>query len=294
MTLQAMSLDPPDLALIHQGEKVHAPPPTKRHASPRVCVDFFSAGLPPFDEFVVKLPHVSIMVAFGMQSGWEAIGSKPLVKRSFRNRFHLIPADTELSIRSDAARPEFLIMHVDASFAASVMGELFERDEVGPPTIGNAQARLLALGKTIRGQMLGKSELKKLQLESFATLFLAESVDNVAPVQPGPICPQILSRLNDYIRAHLDQDLTLADLASVAGLSPSHFLKSFKEAVGETPHRYLTEHRVKHARDQLEQTNLSLAEIAYSSGFASQSHMTDVFRSKLSISPGRYRKSIRS
>lgn len=280
--------------LIHNGESIPAPSAGVRQVSPRVSLELIPAGPAPFEEFAVQVPYVSVMVAFGEHSSWEAIGAKPLVKRHFRNRFHFLPAGTELNVRIDAPMPEFMLMYVEASFAASITSQLFDHKDIGMPAMGNAEAKLLALGKTIRCQMLGQKTLKALQLESIATLCLAEWWAHETDEASSAPSPRTFDKVKDYMQAHLDCDLTLADLAAIAELSPSHFLRSFKETTGQTPHRYLTERRVDWARKALETTDLPLAEVAYDAGFASQSHMTDVFKTHLNISPGRYRKSMRS
>ena len=58
-----------------------------------------------------------------------------------------------------------------------------------------------------------------------------------------------LQRVCDYIEAHLDDRLTLADLAGVACLSPYHFSRSFKQAVGVGPQRYVMQRRIERAKD---------------------------------------------
>ena len=150
----------------------------------------------------------------------------------------------------------------------------------------------------MRNQILENRRLGALQLESFAVLCLAEWLDDLsekpsALAQDGSRLPS-LARVDDYIMAHLDQDLTLADLAKVAGLSPSYFLRAFKGATGRTPHRHLMERRVQQACDLLRRSDRPLAEITYCCGFASQSHMTDVFKRHMDITPGRYRQAHRA
>jgi AraC family transcriptional regulator len=92
------------------------------------------------------------------------------------------------------------------------------------------------------------------------------------------------------MRAHLDQELTLEQLAAVAGLSAGHFLRAFKRATGQTPHRYLVERRLEQAQRLLAATADPIADIAYACGFSSQSHMTDRFTRELGIAPARYRR----
>jgi AraC family transcriptional regulator len=73
-------------------------------------------------------------------------------------------------------------------------------------------------------------------------------------------------RVQEYIEPHLDGRLTLADLAGVAGLSPYHFSRSFKQAGGIGPQRYVMQRRLERAKTLMRRTNELLAEIAYRSG----------------------------
>lgn len=98
-----------------------------------------------------------------------------------------------------------------------------------------------------------------------------------------------IRRVLDYIEAHLEQDLTLAELAGVACLSPCHFSRAFKQAVGTGPQRYTVQRRVERAKDLLCRTGDSLAGIAAATGFADQSHFTAAFRQEVGVTPSRFR-----
>jgi AraC-like DNA-binding protein len=101
-----------------------------------------------------------------------------------------------------------------------------------------------------------------------------------------------LKRVQDYIEAYLDDRLTLTDLAGVACLSPYHFSRSFKQAVGVGPQRYVMQRRLERAKALMRRTNQPLAEIAQRAGFADQSHLTSIFRRETGVTPGRYRAAL--
>jgi AraC family transcriptional regulator len=101
-----------------------------------------------------------------------------------------------------------------------------------------------------------------------------------------------LRRVRDYVEAHLDDRLTLSDLAGVACLSPYHFSRSFKQAVGVGPQRYVMQRRLERAKTLMRRTNEPLAEIAQQVGFSDQSHLTSIFRRETGLTPGRYRAAL--
>lgn len=94
-----------------------------------------------------------------------------------------------------------------------------------------------------------------------------------------------LRRVTDYIEAHLERDLTLAELARVASLSGSHFKTLFKASVGLPVHAYVIQRRVERAKMLLQDGRLSAAQVALDSGFAHQSHMARCMRRVLGVTP---------
>lgn len=93
----------------------------------------------------------------------------------------------------------------------------------------------------------------------------------------------------DYVETHLERNLTLSELAEEAGLSPWHFARAFKAAVGRAPHAYLNERRVSRARLLLADERLPLADIALACGYCSQPHFTRAFKEATGLTPGAYR-----
>jgi AraC-like DNA-binding protein len=93
----------------------------------------------------------------------------------------------------------------------------------------------------------------------------------------------------DYIEAHLDEDLSLAAIASAACMSVSWLKTSFRATVGKPVWAYVQERRLEHARLLLSDPDLSLAQIAYECGFSSHSHMTRLFKRRYGVPPAAMR-----
>jgi len=120
-------------------------------------------------------------------------------------------------------------------------------------------------------------------------LVALQSPSRIAPARALPAWR--LRHVIDYIDAHLDQDLTLAELAAVAGFSPSHFKALFRQATGTPVHRFVLERRVERARLHLLGGRLSVTEVALETGFAHPSHMARWMRRLLGLSPSQVRAS---
>ncbi|OWY63528.1 AraC family transcriptional regulator [cyanobacterium TDX16] len=79
----------------------------------------------------------------------------------------------------------------------------------------------------------------------------------------------------DYIHAHLDRDLSLADIAQVININSTYFASLFKRTMEISPYQCVIQQRVERAKLMLAKTNLPIANIALQVvGFSSQSHLT--------------------
>jgi AraC family transcriptional regulator len=103
-----------------------------------------------------------------------------------------------------------------------------------------------------------------------------------------------LKRVQEYVDAHLDKSISLADLAKVVGLSRMHFAAQFRAATGYRPHDYLLYQRIESAKAILSSTEMPLAEVALTVGFHAQAHFSTVFKRLTGESPARWRCSVRS
>jgi len=98
-----------------------------------------------------------------------------------------------------------------------------------------------------------------------------------------------LGLLDDYVRAHLDAQIRISDLAALAGMSRFHFARVFRASVGRTPHRYVLERRLDRARELVRSSGAPLRDIAAMTGFADQSHLTRTFKRTFGTTPAALR-----
>ncbi len=96
-----------------------------------------------------------------------------------------------------------------------------------------------------------------------------------------------------FLREHLSEPVTNDLVARAAGISRTLFQQRFREAMGKTVREYLTEQRLRRAKGLIENSDLTLADIAQRCGFKHQEYLGDVFRKHFGITPGRLRKTIK-
>lgn len=103
--------------------------------------------------------------------------------------------------------------------------------------------------------------------------------------QTSGLSKQQLQEVISYIEEHLDQDLSLAVLASVANVSVSHLKTLFRRSTGLPVHEYVIQRRVERAKVLLTRGELPASQVALEAGFAHQSHMARWMRRILGVTP---------
>jgi AraC family transcriptional regulator len=104
----------------------------------------------------------------------------------------------------------------------------------------------------------------------------------------GGLSGSQLLRTRDFIKAHLGEDLSLAELAVNVRMSPYYFCRLFKRSTSLSPHQFVLRERVERAQELLKEHQLTLVEVASNLGFSDQSHFARVFRSVVGTTPKRY------
>jgi AraC family transcriptional regulator len=109
----------------------------------------------------------------------------------------------------------------------------------------------------------------------------------------GGLSPTALRRAIERLRSDSDTDVSLAALASDAGLSRFHFCRAFKESTGLSPHAWLRQYRLEQAMAMLRDPNASVVSVAAALGYASQTAFAAAFRRLTGETPSNWRRRAR-
>lgn len=200
-------------------------------------------------------------------------------------------------------RPDVVLLHLAPELLQGVARELYGRD-AGPVELVRRLATPDPRADQLLRLLLAEAETpgpsSSLMTGSLGRALIIHllrfhsSLSGSLPV-PTARCPAPrMQRVIAQMRSCLDQDMKLSGLAASAGLSPSQFVRAFREATGLPPHRYLRGLRIDKARELLEHTDLSVTEIALISGFGQPGYFATTFRDVTGFSPRAWRLARRS
>jgi AraC-like DNA-binding protein len=143
---------------------------------------------------------------------------------------------------------------------------------------------------TLHG-VLARPETPVLERDSlvaeFFELLLSRWGGDLKPRQSADV-PAAIARARDYLEAHFDREVSLEELAGIAGLNRAHLIRAFRKAVGLTPHAYQLDRRVRAACHRLA-AGEAPADVAAACGFCDQSHLNRVFKARIAVTPGQFR-----
>ena len=162
----------------------------------------------------------------------------------------------------------------------------------GLASVDDTMHRLLrqlrrALARPAGDQLAADSAAVQLRAHAAAPAPAREGPEAVA----GPDAAGRVAAGREHIERHFaDPGLSLAALAGVAGWSPSHLIRAFRAATGQSPHRWLLQRRLDEACRLLDLGQHSVTDICWLAGFGSLSHFMTTFRRETGVSPGAFRR----
>jgi AraC family transcriptional regulator len=162
---------------------------------------------------------------------------------------------------------------------------------------------LAEIGCAIASELQNETFAGSLLIGTLASSLAARLVQKYATASSAQSCPRRtvqgldrrrLLRVLDYIEANLEGDLSIERMAAIACLSRFHFARSFRQAVGQSPHRYVSAKRLERAKALLMHGDRPLVDIALALSFSSQANFARAFREATGLAPGQYRRKLGS
>jgi AraC family transcriptional regulator len=206
----------------------------------------------------------------------------------------IVPAGSELFARWTVDK-ENLLLALDPQRLARLAGMEFDNQdfELLPPKIGVVDRKALFLTHLIREEFQRGDAANELCFDGLITLFAAHLLRSYSSLRDnrpehvlrGGLSPRAWRGVNDYIQDNLSEQLSIAHLAALANLSPSHFLRAFQRTSGQAPHQYIVAQRLALAERLIKATDIPLADVAKSTGFSSNSHMTATMKRQRGLTP---------
>ena len=261
-----------------------------RTAPSRMALDSSGAGIAhwkhdPLHDVVEPMTHHVIMAYNGAVQRMERRSGRSVAIGTFRPGVVIIIPEGSSS-RWDIPKPvdvvQLYLPHAtlkrvadEADTAAPI--DLLERTAHPDPITSRL---LLSAADVLEGNGALDTLFRHQLTDLLATRLLAAHTGSPTTFQPtmGGLSPKVLLRAIERLRSDSDADVSLAALASDAGLSRFHFCRAFKESTGLSPHAWLRQHRLEQAMNMLRDTDASIVSVAAELGYASQTAFAAAFR----------------
>ena len=192
----------------------------------------------------------------------------------------------------------YLQIRITSRFIQSVARETIDRnpDQLELlPEFRTRDPQIEAIGMLLLAELKQENLGGRLYIESLANVLAVHLLRQYAaakphlPIYEGGLPKRQLLQVLEYVNEYLNQDIKLADLAALLGMSQFHFSHLFKQSIGTAPYQYLLQQRVERAKQLLKQTDRSIIEIAFLCGFNSHSHLSKQFRQLTGMTPKAFR-----
>jgi len=239
--------------------------------------------------------HIYIPLAGSYEASMVTIGGRRVYSRRTVGQASIVPAGQQYSANwTDEL--EDVAIHLDPDFVARQASELVQTDrldliaacEVADPLVHQ-------IGRSLAAEADAGAPAGSIYAESLVNTLVAHLLRHYSSAGErfqyylGGLPKHKLRRVTEFIDENLERDLTLAEIAEIAELSPFHFARSFKQATNSTPIQFLMQRRVDLARRLLVESEAPIVEIGLRAGFKNQSHFTTLFRKITAMTPKAYR-----
>lgn len=178
-----------------------------------------------------------------------------------------------------------LLAQLSDTLGCAVVNELPERHDIIDPVMWSVCARLRA--DILNGwpiDTIGAEEAIFTLAMHLMTGYLGAAPQRTTRL---PLDHRRLSRINAFVDAHLQDRISLRELADVASVSPYHFIRAFRAATGLTPHEFILSKRMERARQAIQCEGKTVADAAASVGYRNAPHFRKAFKRYFGVTPSR-------
>jgi AraC-like DNA-binding protein len=206
---------------------------------------------------------------------------------------HFVPAGLPVwGYSADMRFVKDAILTFDPETVGERLQQMHERDRVTTPRLRFADERLWILVKLLADVVDDRDPSTQLYGDGLTAAIVARLMsrpDSSARVVTG-LAPWQLRRVFDYLDAHISERVDLATLATLVGLSQSHFSHAFRVSTGVAPYRWQLDRRIRRAQRLLLEKEQPLEEVAAATGFADAVHFGRTFRKLTGTTPANWRR----
>jgi AraC family transcriptional regulator len=192
----------------------------------------------------------------------------------------------------------FVALYFDPERLLEEIGPRHSRSLERPEVFFSAPDLMATFGKLRRalsvGQHIDALYVESLSLVAAMELCRMRETREGEGAESGRIGKASIARIDEFIQQNLAEQITLDQLAALAGLSRYHFLRAFKNSAGETPYRRVMRLRIERGQELLARGKLGVGEVASKVGFRNPSRFIEAYRAALGVTPGSHANSVRS
>ena len=223
--------------------------------------------------------------------------AKPQRIVDLRNKISYFPPDCEVSgwAKPRSRQNNFIALYYDPQELSGEIEALYK--SIDPfPMIHFDEAALRSTLQKLRTMLAHEAQPQSLYGESLSLVAALEAwrlqTSGQVPRETriGKLSAAQEKLIRDFIEENFNRDVGLSELAGVVRLSRFHFARAFKATTGLPPHQYVLSRRVERAKELLQSSDMSVAEVAGASGFNGSTQFIRSFREITGLTPANFRK----
>lgn len=260
-----------------------------RDAGPRLTTyrggAVYSVRAPGSQRFLSDTHFVAVTFAPSANITAAFAGEKPVIYDAPVGMIVISPAFLESESRWNSHRENISVALPPESLTELAEHEFGGRPwELQPLPFGTVDLKALQLAQMLKAELIREEPPNELLVDSIVTLFGIHilrsytSHSTSASRPKGGLSVAAAKRVEEYLKGNFARKLSVNELAALCELSTGYFIQAFTRTFGEPPHKYLINLRISFAEKLLLDTDMTIAEVAYLSGFSSQSHLTSAMR----------------